>query len=251
MMNDAFTYCLYREILQKLNEAGYVSRHIDGAVYNDKCLYLRHDVDTDILGVLPLAQVEHEENVVSTWYFLLDSPIYNIFSIEVSKIIDRLVSMGHMVGFHVDGERFKTVSEIREVLDKTVAIADCLGIHAFSKTFSFHKPNPNFLSQDISIGGGYTNAYQPRYFGYSDDIVYVSDSNRREFWKEDRLNVALTENRNLTMLTHPIWWHNNSLTSDETFDYVGESVGGQRVKQCLAETAKRYAGFEQGGWSRC
>ena len=250
-MKDAFTYSLYREILQNLNEAGYIARHIDGEAYKGKCLYLRHDVDTDILGVLPMAQVEHEEKLVSTWYFLLDSPIYNMFSTEVSSIIDQLVDMGHMVGFHVDGERFKSISEIREILDKAMDIADIYDIHTLSKTFSFHKPNPNFLSQDISMGGGYTNAYQPRYFGYSEDIVYVSDSNRREFWKEDRLSAALDGNRNLTLLTHPIWWHNNSLTSDETFDYVGENVGGYRVKQCLAETAKRYAGYTQRGWARC
>lgn len=131
-----FTYSDYRNIVRKIKNAGYAAHHIDGNGYDGKCLYLRHDVDTDIFGVLPLAEAEHEEGVVSTWYFLPDCPIYNIFSEEVAKIIEKLVSLGHCVGLHVDGKRFSSTAQMQDVLDGTLAYADAIGVKGLSRTFS-------------------------------------------------------------------------------------------------------------------
>ena len=236
-----FTYSDYRYIVRNLKEMGYVSHHIDGNEFDGKCLYLRHDVDTDFLGVLPLAEVEHEEDVVSTWYFLPDCPVYNIFSEEVSNIIYRLVSLGHCVGLHVDGKRFSSTKQMQAALDGTLAYADALGIKSLSRTFSFHRPAPWLLQQGIEIGGGWVNAYSERYYGLSDNIVYVSDSNRREFWNEERMGNAIANRRNLTLLTHPVWWHHSALSSDETFAYLSETVGSRHTALYFAATARRYA----------
>ena len=149
-----FTYSDYRNIVRKIKNAGYAAHHIDGNGYDGKCLYLRHDVDTDIFGVLPLAEAEHEEGVVSTWYFLPDCPIYNIFSEEVAKIIEKLVSLGHCVGLHVDGKRFSSTAQMQDALDGTLAYADAIGVKGLSRTFSFHRPAPWLLEQGIELGGG-------------------------------------------------------------------------------------------------
>ena len=246
-----FTYTDYRHLVRDLKASGYASRHIDGNDYNGKSLYLRHDVDIDVLGVLPLAEIEHEEGLVSTWYFLPDSPVYNLFSEECTEIIARLNELGHMVGLHVDGKRFPSERQIKAALEGTLANAKVYGISGLSRTFSFHRPASCLLEQSINLGGGWTNAYDERYYGLSECIVYVSDSNRREFWKEDRLDMAIKGGLNLTILTHPAWWHNSALASDETFDYLCESAGRRHVANHFACTAKRYADRAEGEISRC
>ena len=55
--------------------------------------YLRHDVDTDYLGVLPLAAIEHSLGLRSTWYFLPDCPIYNLYSSDLKRIVRSLADM--------------------------------------------------------------------------------------------------------------------------------------------------------------
>ena len=92
-----------------------------------------------------------------------------------------------------------------------------------------------------SRSGGWVNAYSERYYGFSDNIAYVSDSNRREFWNEERMGNAIANGRNLTLLTHPVWWHHSALSSDETFVYLSETAGSRHAALYFAATAKRYA----------
>ena len=134
----------------------------------------------------------------------------------------------------------EATKQMQAALDGTLAYADALGIKSLSRTFSFHRPAPWLLEQGIELGG-WTNAYSEKYYGLSERIVYVSDSNRREFWNEERMGNAIANGRNLTLLTHPVWWHHSALSSDETFSYLSETVGSRHTALYFAATAKRYA----------
>jgi len=108
-----------------------------------------------------------------------------------------------------------------------------------SRTLSFHKP-ASWLLDDVTIPN-WANAYQKKYYL---DVVYVSDSNRREFWKEERLSKAIDENRSLTLLTHPLWWKEASLTSTELFGYTCKVLGHDAVGAYLKTTCKVYSQLE-------
>ena len=207
--NLDFSYVSYEFLLDTLKKTGYIARLIGDSV-EGKQLYLRHDVDTDYLGVLPLATIEHSLGMQSTWYFLPDCPVYNLFSAEVKNIIHKLDSMGHQLGLHIDASVYKDVDELKEALEyyfKTFS-----KILPFSKIFSFHRP-AEWLLNDIAIYiYGWVNAYQKEFYS---DVIYVSDSNRREFWKENRLSSAIEKNKSLTLLTHPLWWKEISYSSEE------------------------------------
>nr|WP_319756993.1 hypothetical protein [uncultured Sphaerochaeta sp.] len=199
-----------------------------------KKLYLRHDVDTDYLGALPLAEIENSLDLVSTWYFLPDCSVYNVCSKNLMNIIDKIYSQGHQIGLHVDASQFRNFEQMTETIEKQYTYFS--SFLPISKTLSFHKPAP-WLLNDVSIPT-WINAYQKEYYS---EVVYVSDSNRREFWKEDRLYTAINENKSLTLLTHPLWWKEASLTSEELFEYTCKLLGTDVVGAYLKETCKRYS----------
>jgi len=199
----------------------------------EKKLYLRHDIDTDYFGVLPLAEIEHSLDLVSTWYFLPDCPVYNLSSKELMDIITKIHSLGHLVGLHVDASQFRNFEEMTETIEKQYTYFS--SFLPISRTLSFHKPAP-WLLNDVSISN-WINAYQKEYYS---EVIYVSDSNRREFWNEDRLFRSIDENKSLTLLTHPLWWKETSYTSEELFEYACKVLGHDVVGAYLKSTCKRY-----------
>lgn len=230
-----FSYQSYRKLLQNLSHNHYNAKLIGtkGASSN-KNLWLRHDVDTDFLGVLPLASIEYELEMKSTWYFLPDCPIYNLCSKPIEEITSKLHAMGHQVGLHIDASRYGDLDEMITSLNRYYSFFS--NFLPISKTLSFHKPAP-WLLNDVAIPG-WINAYQKEFYS---DVVYVSDSNRREFWNEDRLPMAIKNQKSLTLLTHPLWWKETSLDSDEIFDYSCKELGENQISSYLIETCKRFS----------
>lgn len=234
-----FSYHSYGRLLDLLIDSGYKFSFIMDDCRTDcgqRALYLRHDVDTDYLGCIPLAQIEASKNVHSTWYFLFTSDIYNVFSPEIIRIMKSLVELGHVVGLHVDATQYSSIDEMENECN---AIFELLSKHIdVSKTLSFHKPAQWLLDQSISIHG-WTNAYSRKYYS---DSTYVSDSNRREFWKEDRLPRILNSGggESACLLFHPLWWHEHSLDSDEVFCLSQSYLGSNRVGKYLSDCCKKY-----------
>lgn len=230
-----FSYQSYRTLLQELIHDNYTTQLIGNVgTSTDKNLFLRHDVDTDYLGVLPLASIEHELGMISTWYFLPDCPVYNLCSKQLEEIITKIHRMGHQVGLHIDATRYEGLAEMVSSIDNYFCFFS--NFLPISKTLSFHKP-AHWLLNDVSIPG-WVNAYQKEFYS---DVVYVSDSNRRDFWKEDRLFLAMEGNKSLTLLTHPVWWKEISYDSDTLFLYSCKVLGEQCIAKYLEETCKRYS----------
>lgn len=231
-----FTYDTYKYLMSYLLKNDYEPILIGkekGSV-SKKQLFLRHDVDTDYLGVLPLANVERGLGIFSTWYFLPDSSIYNLLCHELGQIIIELDSMGHQVGLHIDASQYESVEQLEADIERIYAF---LNVRLpLSKTVSFHKP-ASWLLNDIVIDG-WTNAYEKTYYS---NVVYVSDSNRRNFMDEDRLSNAVQQGKSLTLLTHPLWWHERPEDFDETFSEACRYLGYDRIHNYLANTARSYA----------
>lgn len=232
-----FSYRSYEKILRELINNNYVCSLIGDGETTGKLLYLRHDVDTDFLGVLPLATIEHSLGLKSTWYFLPDCPIYNMCSDNLRRISRRLSEMGHQIGLHIDATQYGSFQEMVDSIESQYAFLS--SFLPISRTLSFHKP-ASWLLNDVTIPN-WVNAYQKEYYS---DVVYVSDSNRREFWKEERLSRAIDENRLLTLLTHPLWWKKVSLSSTELFEYTCKVLGCDAVGAYLKATCKVYSQLE-------
>ncbi|MBJ2357872.1 hypothetical protein [Sphaerochaeta sp. S2] len=229
-----FSYQSYEKLLKELIVKKYSNPLIGDVLSPKKLLYLRHDVDTDYIGVIPLATIEHSLGMKSTWYFLPDCPVYNICSNKIQLIIRQLADMGHQIGLHIDATQYENLEEMISFIESYYEFLS--SFLPISRTLSFHKP-ADWLLNDVNIPN-WVNAYQKEYYS---EVIYVSDSNRREFWKEVRLYTAINENKSLTLLTHPLWWKEASLTSEELFEYTCKILGTNVVEAYLKETCKRYS----------
>jgi hypothetical protein len=194
----------YRTILETICSAQYHPRffHEVTEAEADRTVLLRHDVDFSLKRCLPMAQLEAEVGVKSTYFVFLACDFYNPFSAENLQAIRRLLALGHEIGLHFNpiGEDF------RSDVDLQARMLGAMIGHEI-KTVSFHRP-PQTVLVDFDLSP-YINAYDGKYFR---GMKYLSDSNRR--WREGCVCQWLKsrEPKALQVLVHPIWW------SDREFD---------------------------------
>ena len=95
--NSNFTYEHYTNILQELKKS-YKFTSFKNATTND--IILRHDVDASLHAALKMAKIEKELDISSTFFILFSSEFYNPISVDGSKIIREILSLGHKLGLH-------------------------------------------------------------------------------------------------------------------------------------------------------
>ena len=95
--NSNFTYEHYINILQDLKKS-YKFTSFKSATTND--IILRHDVDASLHAALKMAKIEKELDISSTFFILFSSEFYNPISVDGSKIIREILSLGHKLGLH-------------------------------------------------------------------------------------------------------------------------------------------------------
>lgn len=205
-----FSYAGYRTILHRLHSAGYKAVFF-GDTPEKKRIFLRHDVDIDVGGVLPLHHVEREVGYASTWFFLPDSPLYNLLDENIVECIKQITLDGGKCALHIDAARYDCVDALQEDMD--VLFAFFSSYLPLSRVVSFHRPSP-FWKMDIELQN-FENTYASRYFT---DIAYVSDSNRRLFWEEAAYTGAFETGSPIQLLTHPVWWHPKEMGIQATLD---------------------------------
>ena len=75
-----FTYRAYVEIIHLLEDMKYEIASYDNYLDYDKCAILRHDVDYMMQNAYKLGQIEYDRGVKSTYFLLITSDFYNVFS---------------------------------------------------------------------------------------------------------------------------------------------------------------------------
>ena len=75
---------------------------------------------------------------------------------------------------------------------------------------SFHRPAKSLLGRTEPLADR-PHTYQPKFFS---EMAYCSDS-RGEWGHGHPFDLdAVTEGRALQLLTHPVWWTNNTLAAE-------------------------------------
>lgn len=197
----SFGYAYYRQLVATILANGYACVSFASESCPDEVrAYLRHDIDFDPWGALELGNIEHSLGVSSIFFVQPNADAYNSLAPDCVAIIRQLAEMGHEIGLHVDAAVFESESALTQEI---CASHDYFSrFMPLSRIVSFHRPAPFLLESDVVLSG-FTHVYEKRFFK---DIVYVSDSNRREFWREPILEHAVSESRSLQLLTHPVWW---------------------------------------------
>ncbi len=197
----SFTYAYYRQLIETILANGYACASFAcESCPNEPRVFLRHDIDFDPWGALELGKIEHSLGVSSVFFVQPNADAYNSLAPDCVAIINQLAEMGHEVGLHIDAAVFESESALAHEI--------CVGHEYFSRFMplsrivSFHRPASFLLESDVALSG-FTHVYEKRFFK---DIAYVSDSNRREFWREPIMEGTISEKRSLQLLTHPVWW---------------------------------------------
>lgn len=226
-----FTYDSYKALLQKLKDHGYRIADYESWRQMDRCVILRHDVDNDVQKAVEMAEFERAQGVASTYFVLLTSNFYNVFSKETSQALKKMADCGHAIGLHFDEVRYPELAGDPDgIRQKIVEEAQLLGRAAGCKvnTVSMHRPSKEILEADLQIPG-IINSYGKTFFK---DFKYVSDSRRR--WREPVEEIVESEQyERLHVLTHAFWYNQREMNlHDSVAGYIN---GGNRQRYLWLE----------------
>jgi len=219
---DSFTIENYRRMLLSFLDEGYNFAFFESAtdlLKNDKqFVLLRHDLDLSITRALPLALIERDLGIRSTFFIRLRNGFYNPFNFEDSKVLEDLLAMGHRVGLHFDVSKYQdgaTTHDIAEICSRErEQLEKWFGIDI--QIISFHSPLPEHLNINTDVTDGIAHTYLPEYF---DRMFYCSDSTGRWRFGQPLESEAFMQKKPIHLLVHPIWWTN---TGDDPQKVLGE-----------------------------
>ncbi len=198
-----FSYGHYQEILRAILQNGY-SCCLFGSEVEDSepIVYLRHDVDIDLISAKRLSEIEFNNGIKATYFIFLASPFYNPFEREPAEAIKYIASLGHEIGVHYDNSI--TPSDTTKIAETIYKQADTLqkGLDINIKVVSFHRPSKIILESNLTFQN-IENVYQEKYFK---QIKYLSDS--RQVWQEGCPCQIFKKKlySRLQILFHPVWW---------------------------------------------
>jgi ubiquinone/menaquinone biosynthesis C-methylase UbiE len=195
LKSDKFSSVEYRSLLKLIKAKNYTVIKFSDIFINplndsNSLLLLRHDVDNTLELALQLAEIEFEEGICSSYYFLLSGGFYNAITEQSRDIIKKIASLGHEIGLHFENPSLfqEDAKFLETILNKPV------------ETFSQHNPTIDGLKQ---IGNTtLVNAYDKR---ITQDLKfkYISDSGMK--WRKETAFDAIGAKR-LYLLLHPEAW---------------------------------------------
>jgi len=205
----------YELFLGAFLEKGYsIEPLVVGDLAENGVLYLRHDIDFDVELALDMARTESRLGARSTYFLMLTSDSYNVFSERNAGYVEEIKALGHKISIHFDPVRYQ---DFEAGLRNERA-----AFEAFFQTevdiISLHRPNEYFLAHDQEMGG-MAHTYQSKYLK---DIKYVADSRGSFRFGPPQETDAFAKGASLHLLIHPIWWMMPSPSAQDTLDAFTE-----------------------------
>jgi hypothetical protein len=202
--SENFTYHYFVRILKTVQQKFNIRLLGYGLAANSarSQLFLRHDVDVSISHTLTMAEIEAEHGIQSTYMLILNSRLYDVR--RDRELLKRFIYLNHEVALHFDADEQRraqhtTIADVfADIEQDCQTIGDITGEPV--RSVSFHRPRPEFLRGELTIGGR-TNAYAAVLME-----SYISDSKGE--WRNGEplryLQAATTPV--VQLLIHPIWW---------------------------------------------
>lgn len=218
-----FTYDAYRGLIHLLKEKEYVFTDYHGYEKYQKCVILRHDIDYNLQAALPMARIEADEGVKSTYFVLLRTDFYNPASFNGVQTLKKIQALGHEIGLHFDEAACEDkdidvctlIQKEAEILSDICQTRIC--------TVSMHRPSLKTLERNYEIQG-IVNTYGETFFK---KFKYVSDSRRN--WREPVRDIVLNGNYDrMHILTHAFWYRDEEETLEATISKFVRSANKER-----------------------
>lgn len=196
-----FTYSAYKDLVSILRKNNYSFASYHDYSNFDKCVIMRHDIDTSLDKAVSLAKLEQQLGIRSTYFILISSPFYNLISKAARDIVEDICSAGHEIGLHFDelnytNRYYRDIGGVENAIFREIKLLEKI-LGKEIKSVSMHRPSKQTLQADYDLGY-IKNSYGKEFFN---GFKYVSDSRRR--WSEDIRSVILSgEYNKLHILTH-------------------------------------------------
>jgi hypothetical protein len=166
-------------------------------------VFVRHDIDVSLERALPIARLEKEVGIPSTYHVMLASPFYRLEWSSSRDALAEIAGLGHEIGLHYDvvARGMKDADAETRERDIAKACEELEGVLGTPvRSVSFHLPVQELINGPLRIAG--------RISGYAKKLFqwYISDSRAR--WREGEPLLSLGRPRgpDLQILIHPIWW---------------------------------------------
>lgn len=217
-----FTHDSYINLLQLLKKNDYHDSDYTNWMQFEKSVILRHDIDFSIEKSLTLAEIENKYGVKSTYFVLLTTDFYNVFSKKNINLISSIIKMGHEIGLHFDETVYDSNDTIEDkIVRECEILSEAIGYPV--KVVSMHRPSKDILNRNISIPG-IINSYSDIYFR---NFKYLSDSRRN--WKENVEEIIKSDKYNrLHILTHAFWYNEKELSIYESVSNFIDDANNDR-----------------------
>lgn len=205
-----FTFDGYKNLIMQLRFHGYNFANYFSYEHYKRCVILRHDIDISPKQALKMAQFEHDLSITSTYFVLVTSDIYNLFSQNNREIFYEIVQLGHEIGLHFDETAYSSNLHLNNLVRREVAIIqEALGYKV--RCISMHMPSAKTLLSDYKFPE-LVNSYGNTFFK---EFKYLSDSNHH--WREPVLDIIASQKfEKLHILTHPFWYHQSEISKLQT-----------------------------------
>ncbi len=188
----------YRELLQGFLDKGYSFRFFGTQNKEAGEIILRHDIDFDTHMALKTAQIETDMGIQATYFFLLRSNFYNLFSAADFDQVLAIRELGHKISIHFDPVIYE---DFHQGLAREIEVFQGL-FQEKVEIISLHRPNDFFKTYDAPIHG-VEHTYQRKYFK---EIKYISDSTGAFRFGHPFDSEAFADGESIHLLIHPIWW---------------------------------------------
>ena len=204
----------YKSFIEKFHEKGYRSIFFEELNANkNNQLIIRHDIDLDIDLALDMAKIENSIGSKSTYFFLMRSESYNLISAENLEKVKLIKDLGHKISIHFDLMLYK---DVHEGLKNEIEIFYTF-FNEEIDIISIHRPNADFLNSPENFFNIKTS-YEAGFT--KENISYYAYSGGSFRFGNPVESLDFRENKNIQLLTHPVWW---ILDKDSVNSYV-ESV---------------------------
>ncbi len=209
-----FSFAHYISTLKNYQKSYTFSSYSD---CSDNDIILRHDVDFSLEDALMIAEIENKLGIRSTFFILLHSELYNPLGYISSKLVTKILNLGHRIGLHYDELFFEqTNTNLSEGIEKELNL---LNQHFNTNIESVVRHNPSIRGNKVSLRlpDGIIDAMSEKFIV---ERKYLSDS--VQFWREGCFCQYPTKFTKFQILTHPSLWTNEGLSRSKILPKISD-----------------------------
>jgi hypothetical protein len=198
----------YARLLDEFIAAGYRSIDFPAAArltqHNEPALILRHDIDFCVEAAREMALIEAQKNLIATYFFMLRTPFYNLFTAENTRAIRDIIAAGHRVGLHFDRMPYANASvpELNAAVNREAAVL-ANWFETKIDVVSYHRPIAREVEGHAEASAPLLNTYME---AFTKKIKYFSDSQGAFRFGHPADSEEFKKRLPIQILIHPIWW---------------------------------------------